>query len=669
MAEDTVGAQIRNLLQSKGLVGKKLAVFGVNDAEAIATQVCKDLGVICEQMHVRIVGNLIREALLDEPVAKRLRGDHSLDPFHFQLLEERVSNKSADTRTTDASSSLDVLEVDVRSSRRAARHVEPCEERFKKEADQKELWSRELYKELKKMDAPALEHLEHCVSDSHIHLALAGRTRYNTLKRYIKTWRSFLQWLSAVRGRTATPEVGDLVEYIFARYDEPCGPTVPPLIVKAVVWMERTACLDVRARIGESHVVSSVRDYAVEMLSKDSAPIKRAPRYPAAMMEAFEHVVEDENQLLGVRIVAWVKLVKLWGTLRWDDLQKMVPKELKYFGGRMTTILRTTKTTGPTKRVRELPVCISEHAYISSNCWLKTGFDLLKQHGWFERDYLLPKLNTSWTGFRKVMANYNDISSYSAYLRRKLKRPGQDEVMIHPILAAYWTEHSERATLPTGLALLRAPKEERDMLGRWKPDGSDTYLRMYNGVVSRLQLQFAKVARTGERSRTLDERDVIESAMSWITDRCDQLSDDRVQRVLQHLQTSMECEVQQGWNEVEEEVPEVASLFGPLVEDISDTEDRTAGSKVERKEQRLPMFVVVNNGSKCKRLHKSRGGCWMGRDMNFKSSAEYSTLPNPEEYTHYCKVCWPKDGPKSKSDETSSSSSTSSSRSADSSSS
>ena len=121
------------------------------------------------------------------------------------------------------------------------------------------------------------------------------------------------------------------------------------------------------------------------------------------------------------------------------------------------------------------------------------------------------------------------------------------------------------------------------MLGRWKPDGSDTYLRMYNGVVSRLQLQFARVARTGERSRTLDERDVIESAMPWITDRCDQLSDDRVQGVLQHLQTSMECEVQQEWNEVEEEVPDVASLFGPLVEDISDTEDRTSGSKVERK--------------------------------------------------------------------------------------
>ena len=669
MAEDRVGAQAIQLLSAKGLTGKKLAVFNLEDADSIATQVCKDLGVICEMQHVHVVKRLIREAHLAEPIAKRLRGDDSLDPLHFQLLVDRASNLQTGNRTTVVSPVDEFLESDVRASRGAARHAEPCEERFKKEAGQKEFWSRELYKELKRMGAPALEHLEHCVSDSHIHVALAGRTRYSTLKRYIKCWRSFQQWQTAVRGNAGSPEVGDLVEYIFCRYDEPCGPTVPPLIVKAVVWMERTACLDVRARIGDSHVVGSVRDYVVEMLSKDSAPTKRAPRYPVVMMESFEHVVEDESQLLGIRVIAWIKLVKLWGTLRWDDVQKMIPKELKYFGGRMTTVLRTTKTTGPTKRVRELPVCISEHAYISNQFWLKTGFDLLKNDVAFDRDYLLPKLNSNWTGFRRVMATYNDISSYSAYLRRKIKRPGQDELIIHPTMAAFWTEHSERATLPTGLALLRAPKEERDMLGRWKPDGSDTYLRMYNGVVSRLQLQFAKAARTNERSSTLDERDILESAMSWITDRCEPLSDERVQMILKHLQKSMERKAIQGWQTVEEDQQEEDTLFGPLTEEIEEVEAVDTINPVERKGQRLPMFVVVNNGSKCRRLHKSRGGCWMGREMNFKSSVEFNTLPNPEEYTHYCKVCWPKTGPDTKSEVSSSSSSTSSSRSASSSSS
>ena len=52
-------------------------------------------------------------------------------------------------------------------------------------------WSRELFKELKRVDAPALLHVEHCVDKKHIHLALAGRTRHNTLKRYVKVLEIF----------------------------------------------------------------------------------------------------------------------------------------------------------------------------------------------------------------------------------------------------------------------------------------------------------------------------------------------------------------------------------------------------------------------------------------------------------------------------------------------
>ena len=113
-----------------------------------------------------------------------------------------------------------------------------------------------------------------------------------------------------------------------------------------------------RQRIGEAHIVSSVRDYIVDMLSKDAPPTRRAPRYPVVFIQSLEAMVEDDKLLLGLRAVAWIKLVKIWGALRWDDIQKVNPKELKYYAGRMTTTLRYTKTTGPTKRVQELPVCI-----------------------------------------------------------------------------------------------------------------------------------------------------------------------------------------------------------------------------------------------------------------------------------------------------------------------
>eukprot|EP00439_Symbiodinium_sp_Y106_P024791 s11090_g3.t1 len=56
----------------------------------------------------------------------------------------------------------------------------------------------------------------------------------------------------------------------------------------------------------------------------------------------------------------------------------------------------------------------------------------------------------------------------------------------------YWTERSERSVLPTGLSLVEVPPQDKDLLGRWKPEGSDTYARTFAGRVARLQALFAK---------------------------------------------------------------------------------------------------------------------------------------------------------------------------------
>eukprot|EP00435_Cladocopium_sp_Y103_P032375 s1714_g8.t1 len=459
--DDLEDCMWRTLCQS-GLTGKKLAVYSVDDAEEITVQLCKKLGIVCELWHVDLVYTWINDAVRSEPVAKRLRGDTTLDPLDSKLLEERMNLSNQLSSSSSSNAVLVSVLPESRPSRRRAQDGGEEHARKLRDDQQKEMWSRELYLELKKIEAPALEHLEHCVNDRHLHMALAGRTRYNTLKRYVKTWMAFMQWLNAAKNVVEYPVPGDLVEYLFSRYAEPCGPTIPVLIVKAVTWFERVACLDVRARIGESHVVSSVRDYIVEMLSKDSAPTKRAPRYPAVFLESLEAMVDNETLVLGMRLIAWIKLVKIWASLRWDDIQKIIPKELKYYAGRMTTVLRITKTSGPTKRIQELPVCVSERSYVTSPFWLKTGFDLFKEHASFERDYLLPKLNKEWSGFRRSMALYNDISSYSSYVRKAAKRLGTSVPLVDATLATFWTEHSERATVPTGLALLRVEEAEVD---------------------------------------------------------------------------------------------------------------------------------------------------------------------------------------------------------------
>ena len=60
--------------------------------------------------------------------------------------------------------------------------------------------------------------------------------------------------------------------------------------------------------------------------------------------------------------------------------------------GRLTTILRSTKTSGRNRQVKELLICVSEKACFVKPGWLKLGFDLLQYHVRYKRDYLMRRI-------------------------------------------------------------------------------------------------------------------------------------------------------------------------------------------------------------------------------------------------------------------------------------
>ena len=118
------------------------------------------------------------------------------------------------------------------------------------------------------------------------------------------------------------------------------------------------------------------------------------------------------------------------------------------------------------------------------------GFDLLRTHTNYKRDYLLPRLNQDGL-LEKKQASYADAMVATAGLLGILGLPLE--------VQGYWTEHSEMSVLPTGLSLMEVPPQDKDLLGRWKPEGSDTYARTFAGRAARLQALFAKVARGADR--------------------------------------------------------------------------------------------------------------------------------------------------------------------------
>ena len=77
------------VLEQRGLVGKKLAVFTEGDANDIASQVCAELGIIDEAVYVQHMEVWIRDARRGESLSKRLRGDHTLDHLHAQTLQDK----------------------------------------------------------------------------------------------------------------------------------------------------------------------------------------------------------------------------------------------------------------------------------------------------------------------------------------------------------------------------------------------------------------------------------------------------------------------------------------------------------------------------------------------------------------------------------------------------
>ena len=70
--------------------------------------------------------------------------------------------------------------------------------------------------------------------------------------------------------------------------------------------------------------------------------------------------------------------------------------------------------------------------------------------------------------------------------------------------------------IPTGLSVLEAPPSDKDILDRWKREGSDTYARSYGGRVARLQAVFAEAARSLKHYELLDEREIASGLKDWL---------------------------------------------------------------------------------------------------------------------------------------------------------
>jgi hypothetical protein len=198
-------------------------------------------------------------------------------------------------------------------------------------------------------------------------------------------------------------------------------------------------------------------------------------------------------------------------------------------------------------------------------------------------------------------------------------------------MATFWTEHSERNLLSSVLVFMDVEKSKRDLVGRWKPEGSDTYMRTYNVVVSKLQHQCAVALTSATRFEDLGEEEVVKDLESWLV---------KTKGHSHEQAASMADTFRKNINGFPVTVRTMVD--GPVISGFGNPDAKLPDSESEdeiRESSQPSGFIVVYEGSKA-RLHKN-AGCWHVRLRKLNRTEFHQVMPEASAFHSTCKLCWP----------------------------
>ena len=336
--------------------------------------------------------------------------------------------------------------------------------------------------------------------------------RLGTLRQHVRNLEKMTRFCMSSFGYSWFKQARDYYDLVAGRLSEPCGRHVPRALLNSIAFAEQAAEVPEDQRLSKN---AGVRNFLREMECSRSwlqgRITKKAPPFPLAVVIALEDVVMRKEEKAFVRFFAWIKLLKLWASFRWDDVQG-VPNHLLRLraDGVLEGQLVRSKTTGAGKKVEILNFFIDPMCYLLREEWLMTGWTLnqwmSRQAGLENRDFLVPGASSSLDGFCKSFVKYSDAMSMTRALFEKMRADvrveegdqdilGPDHSLVMVDSVGFWTEHSERGTLTTWGQIARIPPESRRMMGRWSASQDEGYLRNLEAATRGAQRKIADMIR------------------------------------------------------------------------------------------------------------------------------------------------------------------------------
>jgi hypothetical protein len=371
--------------------------------------------------------------------------------------------------------------------------------------------------------------------------------------------------------------------------------------------------------------IAAVNDIEAQVVSRVGTEVRKAPPFFLSMLIALELYVVS-NRPAFQRFLAWVRLVKVYCCLRYDDCRGIPPSRLRLTAGGLRGVIVSSKTTGPSKKVWEAPFFIHAKAGFSGWDWLQSGFNILSSAEFnFERDYLVPMPNQSWTGTVPKVMDYSSASAWGRAVLLDLQTPivtrrgvwteaANSPLVTHPV-HLFFTEHSERHVLAGWSASLGIEKTRRDYLGRWSigAHGSNDYVQCSRLAVLGVQREICEQISMG--TDKVDELDLVDELRTFLVKRG--VEEIQIDEMLSRLKTPP---VGQIWFGLGQDWPLRAVAGEAEQTQPSEPEDSVmlataSGAESTLKETRAPyedspFWVSLTSKRKYRRLHR-RGGCWL----------------------------------------------------------
>ncbi|CAE7229727.1 unnamed protein product [Symbiodinium sp. CCMP2592] len=389
-------------------------------------------------------------------------------------------------------------------------------------------WQHVLAGYIEEADLPVMELIRSSETPSQVWSRIFGSRRAKTLRNRAKTWKGFHLWLTLVKGTSWPQSVLDVTDYLEHRIAEGCGVSVPRDVLSSLSLLENVGRIAGDDRLGSDPTLNDMAKAMGEELERGAPPKKPAKLCTVAMLISMELCVIDDETAPFMRILAWIGLLMHWGVLRTDDVQWLDVCRMVFTDNGLTLVLRRSKTTGPGKKAREVPVFILRTLSLSGHDWLCVGLELFQQPAFYwERPYFVAAPTKDYSGCVRKFLKPEQLSLHLRGLYTHLLGPRfdgsvwrADEFFLVPVdVQNFWSGHSARHWLPSWGTALGLPKCDLDYLGRWQAGAhqSTEYVVKAREVVYRVQKRVNEALCLGHES--VSELELFEDLKRYCADR------------------------------------------------------------------------------------------------------------------------------------------------------